>query len=339
MAALVTHELASFRGTAVAAFGADPKALRGYEEKLGHINIYAQRAAARIAPGQAGHGGMLCTDREVLRTEYYDGFLRPNDWFYVAGGVVAKDSELVSLVSVQRPRRKGHYTQRDLDALQLLMPHLDRATRIHSRLHKLQSGIQAIDSLSIGIVTVTAKGKVLFANEYARGILSRDDGLSLGQGGVLVAAIPQRQALALLITNASETSAGRGLHAGGALAIERPSGKASYQLLITPTRTKALAVSSERPAAIVFIGDPSQGSRPAQDLLRIFYDLTPAECRVAILLADGCALTEIAEKLGVSRNTLKSQLASIYGKTETRRQAQLVRLLLQMGAVGIDQGD
>jgi hypothetical protein len=114
MGALVTHDLASFRGTTVAAFGTDPEVLRGYEESLGHINIYAQRAAVRIAPGQAGHGGMLCRDEEVLRTEYYDRFLRPNDWFYVAGGVVAKDSAMVALVSVQRPHRKRHYTRRIL---------------------------------------------------------------------------------------------------------------------------------------------------------------------------------------------------------------------------------
>jgi hypothetical protein len=48
------------------------------------------------------------------------------------------------------------------------------------------------------------------------------------------------------------------------------------------------------------------------------------------LLADGRSPTEIAEMLNLSKNTLKSQLASIYGKTGTSRQSQLVRLLLQI---------
>ena len=51
-----------------------------------------------------------------------------------------------------------------------------------------------------------------------------------------------------------------------------------------------------------------------------------------MLLADGHSLTAITEMIGVSRNTVKSQLSSIYGKTGTSRQAQLVRLLLQLPA-------
>jgi DNA-binding CsgD family transcriptional regulator len=51
-----------------------------------------------------------------------------------------------------------------------------------------------------------------------------------------------------------------------------------------------------------------------------------------MLVADGLSPTIIAEMLGVSRNTLKSQLASIYQKTGTSREAQLVRLLLQLPA-------
>ncbi|MGA7905952.1 MAG: helix-turn-helix transcriptional regulator [Candidatus Sulfotelmatobacter sp.] len=54
--------------------------------------------------------------------------------------------------------------------------------------------------------------------------------------------------------------------------------------------------------------------------------------RSAMLLADGHPPAKIAEMLGVSRNTLKSQLTSIYGKTGTSRQSQLVRLLLRIVA-------
>jgi DNA-binding CsgD family transcriptional regulator len=66
--------------------------------------------------------------------------------------------------------------------------------------------------------------------------------------------------------------------------------------------------------------------------------LTPAECRVAILLADGHSPATIAEMVGVSRNTLKTQMSSIYGKTGTSRQAQLVRLLLQLPTTGRNVG-
>jgi DNA-binding CsgD family transcriptional regulator len=82
--------------------------------------------------------------------------------------------------------------------------------------------------------------------------------------------------------------------------------------------------------AIVFVTDPTERVRPMQEAMRILFSLTPAECRLAALLTDGRSPTAIAELLHLSKSPLKSQLASIYGKTGTSRQSQLVRLLLQI---------
>jgi DNA-binding NarL/FixJ family response regulator len=58
------------------------------------------------------------------------------------------------------------------------------------------------------------------------------------------------------------------------------------------------------------------------------YGLTAAETRLASMLMEGLALEQIATRLGVSRNTLRSQLRQIFRKTGTRRQAELVSRLL-----------
>jgi DNA-binding CsgD family transcriptional regulator len=70
--------------------------------------------------------------------------------------------------------------------------------------------------------------------------------------------------------------------------------------------------------AIAFVIDPSQHVRPATDVLRTLFGLTPAECRVALLLSEGYAPPAIVDLIGISANTLKTQLASIYGKTALR---------------------
>jgi DNA-binding CsgD family transcriptional regulator len=62
----------------------------------------------------------------------------------------------------------------------------------------------------------------------------------------------------------------------------------------------------------------------------MLFGLTPAECRVSLLLADGHAPKEIADSLGVTANTVKSHLSSIYNKTDTSRQSQLAHLLGQL---------
>ncbi len=78
--------------------------------------------------------------------------------------------------------------------------------------------------------------------------------------------------------------------------------------------------------------------RPAREVLFGLFGLTPAECRVAMLLTDGHAPRQIGQLLGVSRNTLKSQLASIYSKTGTSRQSQVVRLISRLPIQAPEQG-
>jgi DNA-binding CsgD family transcriptional regulator len=57
------------------------------------------------------------------------------------------------------------------------------------------------------------------------------------------------------------------------------------------------------------------------------YHLTGAECRVALLLAGGLGATELSTRLGVSRNTVKTQIQAVYQKLGVHRQLQLISVL------------
>jgi len=330
LATIVLHDLTSFDGTVGFMNGASPEAQKAYETLWGAKNIYLLRGVGRLRPGTVVHGGMLCTDEEILRTDYYNEFLRPNDWFYAAGGPIITDCEVVSLFSIQRPRRKGQFEERELELIRQLMPHLQRAVRMHHHLHTLQSSVQAVDSVAIGVIAVSASGKLLMANHSARKTLQENDGLALTRNGIVVTGTPQARQFADLISAATTTGNGLGLHAGGALPVERPSGKRPYAVLVTPTHSTGLTCTSQRPAAIIFVSDPEQRPRPAAEVLRNLFALTAAESRVALLLGDGNSPGEIADMLRVSSNTLKSHLSRIYAKTNTSRQAELVRLLMTL---------
>lgn len=85
-------------------------------------------------------------------------------------------------------------------------------------------------------------------------------------------------------------------------------------------------------AAVAFVNDPLRSQRPAEAVLRELYGLTSAECRVALLLCDAHNPRAIAEIIGVTENTVRSQVKSIYSKTGVKRQSELVRLLLNHAA-------
>jgi DNA-binding CsgD family transcriptional regulator len=61
--------------------------------------------------------------------------------------------------------------------------------------------------------------------------------------------------------------------------------------------------------------------------LRRLYGLTEAETEVAIDLATGRALAEIAAARGTSIDTVRSQVKAALAKTNSRRQADLAALV------------
>jgi len=64
-------------------------------------------------------------------------------------------------------------------------------------------------------------------------------------------------------------------------------------------------------AVVVFINDPLQRTHPTAAALQMIYRLTPAECRVALLLCDGRAPREIVDT-GVTENTVRCRLKQYF---------------------------
>jgi DNA-binding CsgD family transcriptional regulator len=69
---------------------------------------------------------------------------------------------------------------------------------------------------------------------------------------------------------------------------------------------------------------------PSEPLLRRLYNLTPAEARLAQALARGDSLEQVAQVLNVKMTTARTQLAAIFSKTRTSRQARLVAILSRL---------
>jgi DNA-binding CsgD family transcriptional regulator len=76
--------------------------------------------------------------------------------------------------------------------------------------------------------------------------------------------------------------------------------------------------------------DPEQHPEPCEPVLSQAFGLSRSEVRVALELLRGRELREIAQAHGTTLGTVRSQLKSIYAKTETHRQAELVSLLGRM---------
>jgi len=81
---------------------------------------------------------------------------------------------------------------------------------------------------------------------------------------------------------------------------------------------------------VIILAQPGNRMIPGADLLRLLYDLTPAEARLARLLAAGNTVAAAAGELGVQANTARIQLKGIYAKTGFSRQSDFLVALAAM---------
>lgn len=80
---------------------------------------------------------------------------------------------------------------------------------------------------------------------------------------------------------------------------------------------------------MIVIVDPELEAVPELDALRRLYGLTKTEAEVAIRTVDGKGVVPIADELAMSLATVRTHLQHVFDKTDTHRQAELVRLLLR----------
>jgi len=100
---------------------------------------------------------------------------------------------------------------------------------------------------------------------------------------------------------------------------------------VMPATLALLTVDSRRPAEMLILPtlhDPAYGRHVDARMLEELFEMTPAEARVACALVRGLSPRQTAELCGVALGTVRTQLKAVFSKTRTRRQAELVRLLI-----------
>jgi len=331
-AAILLHDVKHGDHSVSLQWGVDAAAIRSYGEYYGKCDVWARKAARLVYTGWLGTSEQVSPFEELARSEFYSDYLKPNDMAHAMWGVIENSSSRLINLGLYRDLRRQPFRIQDLELLRFLAPHLERAFRLHLKLAELKTRAEdlqrAIDMLPSGIIFLGANAGIVHMNRTAAKILAENDGLIAARGRLAAERTSESAELESLIAQARDTSVGTGLRPAGAIAISRCL-RQSLSVLITPVRNMSLDTTSPV-HAIAFVTDPSQRVRPGADVLRTLFGLTPAECRVALLLAEGHAPPAIADLLGISTNTLKTQLASIYRKTGTSRQTQLVRTLSQL---------
>ena len=243
--------------------------------------------------------------------------------------VLARDPrQITGALLVLSRDRSWQPTADDRALLELLAPYVRRAVIVGLRLNERRSDVETLlgvfDALALGVVLLDAKSRVSFANRSALEMLRATPGPALPEDGASPASRDRRtEALRAVLRS-------RAIGPRGA-ALAHPEDGRPLQIVATPLRwPDADTEVAARFTSALFLGDPGASERGAVAVagLAALYGLTPAEERLASLLAAGCSLAEAAARLSIRVSTARSVLKSVFAKTGTRRQASLVKLIL-----------
>jgi DNA-binding CsgD family transcriptional regulator len=286
----------------------------------------------------------LLPDREYARTHFYNEGVKPLGAFH--GLVVSPLSTPEWFVHLSTGRLLGRadYDAEDVAAMRMLVPHLVTALHVAHRLAaadlRTTGAGDALDHLETGVILVDTAAKILFANRTAEAILAGNDGLSADGDGVCACSESATRVLRRLITSCGSGAMVNG-GPGGRMEVPRADGRRALRVAVAPFRAEEAQIGTAwlgvaRPVAILIVTDPEREQRLRREDLRRQFGLTPAEADVALEIVKGDGRDAAGARLGIAAATVRTHLSRIFEKTGVRRQAELVRLLMQ-GERGADE--
>jgi DNA-binding CsgD family transcriptional regulator/PAS domain-containing protein len=233
------------------------------------------------------------------------------------------------IASVAKESRLGFKFLEDATARRLY-PVLSRYIRlwwVHRAERRSALALKtAIDQSDLAIMLLNRAGRLLFANARANALLMAGDGLSVEDRSVVPVVAEDRAQFASAVSAGLANNEGVSPVGSATLQIGRTNAKRKLIVTVLPLRTPAL--DTEDPAVIVYGMDPDQDVEELLAPVCAIYKLTTAETRLVGKLISGNTLTEAAERINIRPQTARAYLKSIFVKTRTHRQAELVRVML-----------
>lgn len=293
-------------------------ALAQYFGHYAGCNIWA--ASDAMVPGAVFTSSMLYPDHRLKRTEYWSGWLRHVDVFYVVGGIVHDDAGSRTKASFVRPEGRGGFDAQAVRLVQAVAPHLQRSIAAQKRMARVEALLtpllQALDDVDHGVLVLHDDGRVVHMNACARELLQPQGPVRI-HGDRLEMRCPELAARFDALVRPGQPASAEPVY----FLLPGPDGAPLQSVLVRlPDRVAGaghLALYIKR----------RHGAGLPADMLRRLYGLTAAEAELAQALAAGSTAADHAQARGVSIHTARSQLKSVLMKLGVSRQADVVQIV------------
>lgn len=223
-------------------------------------------------------------------------------------------------LSIHIPASQGTARKSQIAKLKMLFEHMDCATWLQR---------QPREEEAEGVwLLLDRAGKVSLKSMGAEALLASEDGLKLHQSRLTACNPETQRALErclTLVANGPDSGAGP-----AALWIDRPSAGHAWLVTVRPLTLGFAGLAKTSAGFHVQVLEPRPAMGPASSLTHLF-DLSRREAEVLDLLARGHSIESLALSLCISVGTARIHLRSIFVKTRTSRQSELLQLCAQLG--------
>jgi DNA-binding CsgD family transcriptional regulator len=184
-----------------------------------------------------------------------------------------------------------------------------------------------LDCFDTGVLLLGERSEIVYANGAMRALESRGV-FRTGTRSLVFGDRLANEAFAQRLASARHAKS-----EGLPFVARDPAGTQS--LIVRVIGSSCDAASPRRSGAIVLAVDPAGRTAGDRRLFEVALGLSRAEARVATALLQGLDAKQVSASLHVSHETVRTHLKRIFEKTRTRRQAELLLVLLQVARVGV----
>ncbi|MBV1700735.1 MAG: helix-turn-helix transcriptional regulator [Hyphomicrobiales bacterium] len=312
--------------------GYDPYWMKRYTEKYLALNPYMDDVA-RMSPGEANYSSSRPEYQELFKTEFYQDWLKPQRFIDSSVLMVEKSMNTITTFVNVRNEDQGLFDSATIDLVNMLYPHLRRAVLIGRVVREHQDHAAeysaALDALATGMFLVTGAAELVHANVAGGTILAAGTPLKKVDGALILDDKQANRILreALATANAGDVTLGQ---KGTSIPLRGATGEFILHMMpLNAARRKSVG-SVGRATHVLFLSrnDPKDATVIAAFAKR--FRLTAQETRVLETVVDAGSVPMAADILGISPSTARTHVTSIFDKTGVRRQADLLRLLMEM---------
>ncbi len=304
-----------------------PETIKDYLENFVLEDPYNAAAASRdlFKTGVVVTGEDLVPMSHLKKTRFFNAFLIKHNQGQLLGALpfgLENTHDLPPVVlSFYRPMNQVAYSEIETNQLNKLLPHIQRAWLLHGQIEKcktLNNALTgALNQLSHGVLILSPEGSMRFANASAKHFLSniylaelkkqKSNMIGLPTGLLDVISIAARKKISCKKVMLNQT-------------------EEWFIVAASLEQLPHLQAHAESDDIVVWLTKNEQQRKTSADLITELFNLTLSEGKVLELLLKNQAPQEIAVVLDVKITTVRTHLAALLAKTNSKRQQDLIRM-------------